>query len=229
MENQVRNKDRITHQKKQERLNIRVGTPTIKEVTQGVPQTWNIPNKGLMDVSNYNGKLYYKEHITWSDTDKNLKTKGTLNTERLIQKDPYHVFGGFQDESETISIDADTWTHITNAGNNLWTAMEATGFSFSSDELVVTYSGHYDGVLSITFEGGLTFDFLFRVYNVTQSVQSGYYIGETGRGVANYANVCVPIYLEATGGDHFQFQVYEVSGNDAAFYNAIFNIQYLHD
>ena len=141
----------------------------------------------------------------------------------------YHVFGGFQDETETLSIDADTWTHITNAGNNLWTAMEANGFKFLDDELVVVNAGSYNGVMSITFEGGLTFDFLFRVYNVTQSVQSGYYIGETGRGVDNYANVCVPIYLEANRGDHFQFQVYEVSGNDAIFYNAIFNIAYLHE
>jgi hypothetical protein len=39
----------------------------------------------------------------------------------------------------------------------------------------------------------------------------------------------VPIYIEAEAGDHFQFQVYQASGDDAKFINAIFNLTYLHE
>lgn len=145
------------------------------------------------------------------------------------QLDPWHAFGGFQDQSDTLAINADTWTHITNAGNNLWTALEADGFTMTADELIVTNTGDYVGNLSVTFEGVNTKDYLFRIYNVTQSAVSGYHIGTTGKGSNNYSNVSIPIYIEATAGDHFQLQVYQVTGSDAMFLNAIFNLAYLHD
>jgi len=141
----------------------------------------------------------------------------------------WHAYGGFQGESETVAIDADTWTHITNGDNDLWVGLETNGFTLTDDELIVTNTGDYTGTLSITFEGLNQQDFLFRIYNVTQTAQAGYQIGATGLGANNYVNVSIPIYLEATAGDHYQFQVYQVNGNDATFYNAIFHISYLHD
>ena len=64
MENQVRDKSRILHHKKQERINVFKGNPTIGQVTQGKPETWFIPNEGLYDVCNYNNKLYYNKWST---------------------------------------------------------------------------------------------------------------------------------------------------------------------
>ena len=140
----------------------------------------------------------------------------------------WHAFGGFQDQTETLSIDADTWTHVTNAGNDLWTGLEADGLTLDGDEMVITHSGDYSGFLSVTFEGGNGKDYIFRIYNVTQSEVSGYRIGATGQGTGNYTNVSIPIYLEATAGDHFQFQVYTTDGTDATFLNSIFHLSILH-
>ncbi len=64
MENQVRNKDRIAHHKKQERLVVKQGSPTVGDIIQGNPQLWFIPDKGLYSVVNYNNKLYYNKYIT---------------------------------------------------------------------------------------------------------------------------------------------------------------------
>ena len=141
----------------------------------------------------------------------------------------WHAYGGFQDKTETVAINADTWTHVTNAGNDLWTGLEADGLTLVEDEMVITNSGDYSGTVSITFEGVNTKDYLFRIYNVTQVEQSGYYIGATGLGSNNYANVLIPLYIEAAALDHIQLQVYQVDGNDATFLNSIFYLSYLHD
>lgn len=155
---------------------------------------------------------------------------GNLVTSGMIrQGDTWHAYGGFQGATEELSIDADTWTHVTNATNDLWTGLEADGFSLVDDEMVVTNAGDYTGVLSITFEGGNGKDYLFRVYNVTQATQMGYRIGATGLGTGNYTNVCVPLYIEANAGDVLQVQVYVADGTDATFLNSIFYLQYLHD
>lgn len=64
MENPKRNKERILGHKKQERLIVRSGNPTIGDIIEGVPQMWFIPNAGLFSVANYNNKLYYNKYIT---------------------------------------------------------------------------------------------------------------------------------------------------------------------
>lgn len=171
-------------------------------------------------------------YFTYDDRYVNLSgdtMTGPLSTTMLTQGGTYHAFGGFQDQNETVSVAADTWTFVTNATNDLWTGIEADGLSLSGDEMVVTNAGDYVGTLSITFSGANGKDFLFRIYNITQSAQSGYKVGGSATGAGNYVNVCVPIYLEAAAGDHFQFQVYEVDGNDPTFKNAIFHLAYLHD
>ena len=141
----------------------------------------------------------------------------------------WHAFGGFQDAAEAISINADTWTKVTNAGGNLWVGTEADGVSLSSDEMTITNAGDYFGQLSLTFSGDNQKDYLFRVYNITTSTQSGYHIGATGFGANNYTNVSVPLYLEAAAGNVFKFEVYQLDGSDIVVYNSIFYLSYLHD
>jgi len=141
----------------------------------------------------------------------------------------WHAYGGFQDQSETLDIGVETWTHVTNSGNDLWTGIESDGLTLVDDEMVITNAGDYTGSMSVTFEGGQSKDYIFRIYNVTQSAQAGYKIGATGQGNGNYTNVTVPIYLEANAGDTFQFQVYTADGTDADFINSIFELHYLHE
>lgn len=150
-------------------------------------------------------------------------------TGMVRQTTTWHAYGGFQDENETLDIGVATWTHITNGDNDLWTGTEVDGMSLVDDELVITNAGDYAGTLSITFEGSNAKDYLFRVYNVTQSTPAGYHIGASGAGNNNYTNVCVPLYIEAAAGDTFQMQVYTADGTDADFLNAIFYLSYLHD
>jgi len=154
---------------------------------------------------------------------------GPLYVPELHQTSIWHAYGGFQDQSETLAINATTWTHVTNSTKTLWKGTEADGMTLSNDEMVIANAGDYAGTMSVTFEGDNTKDYLFRIYNVTRGEQAGYRIGATGLGSSNYANVCVPIYLEVEAGDHFQFQVYQASGSDATFLNAIFYMSYLHD
>ena len=159
----------------------------------------------------------------------NLTVDGNTSSNYVFVNKVYHAYGGFQDQTETLSIDADTWTFVTNADNNLWTGFEADGMMLVDDNMVISNAGDYVGNLSVTFEGGIQKDYLFRIYNMTQDEQAGYYIGASGLGNNNYTNVSIPIYLEVNAGDVYQFQVYEANGTDAMFLNAIFILNYLHD
>ena len=75
-------------------------------------------------------------------------------TGRLRQDSIWHAYGGFQNQAETLALDADTWTHVTNATNDLWTGLEADGFTLSRDTMIVANAGDYIGALSITITGG---------------------------------------------------------------------------
>ena len=197
----------------------------------------NFTNYSLVDkgwvTSQISGETSNYVPYTGATTDvdlgsHDLTSTGNITGEQLKQSSIWHAYGGFQDETETLSIGVASWTFITNSGNTLWTGIEASGISIVDDELILTNAADYSGVLSITFEGGNGKDYLFRIYNVTQATQSGYKIGATGQGSGNYTNVTVPLYLEANAGDAFQIQVYIADGTDATFLNAIFNLAYIH-
>ena len=169
-------------------------------------------------------KFGLRENGNSSRFDKSVHTKGILR-----QHKAWHAYGGFQDETEALTINSDTWTLITNAGNNLWVELEGYGISIVADEIVIENTGDYVGTLSITFEGGQGKDYLYRIYNTTQSKQEGYHVGTAGAGNGNYINTAIPMYIEATAGDVLQFQVFSLDGTDATYINAIFYINYLHD
>ena len=144
------------------------------------------------------------------------------------QEDTWHAFGGFQDQAETLTLDADTWTHVTNAGNNLWTGLEADGLTLTDDEIIVANAGDYIGNLSLTITGGNSKDFKFRIYNVTKDEVMGYHIGASTT-ISNYTNISIPLYLECDAGDHLQVQAWSLAGDDPTLRSSIFYISYLHD
>jgi len=143
----------------------------------------------------------------------------------------WHAYGGFQDESETITIAAvDTWTMITNATNDLWGGLEAVGLTLSDDIMTVQHGGDYMGSLSMTFSGLNGKDFQVRVYNITQSTQLGYVIGATTTGANNYTNVTLPLYLECEAGDRLRMEVQcTTDGSDPTFRSAVFYMAFLHN
>jgi len=157
-----------------------------------------------------------------------LPLAGGVVTGRVQVGATWHAYGGFQGEAETLALAADTWTHVTNAGKNLWSGLEADGMTLTADEMIITNAGDYTGSLSITITGGNSKDFLFRIYNVTKAEVMGYHIGGSTT-VSNYTNITLPLYLECDAGDHLQVQAYCLAGDDPVLRSAVFYIIYLHD
>jgi len=191
-------------------------------INEGVP-TGGGANTSLTKVSAADFDTEWRGHLGL--------TGGTITGDlyvigNITKTEVYHAYGGFQDVSETIVLDADTWTHITNATNDLWVLNEGDGISIVADDIIIANTGDYMGNVSLTLTGGNSKDFLFRLYNVTQN-HAHYYIGVSTT-VSNYSNVALPIYIEATAGDHYQIQVKCVAGDDPTIRSAIFNISYLH-
>jgi len=145
----------------------------------------------------------------------------------ITKTEVYHAYGGFQDVSQVITLVNDTWAHITNATNDLWVLNEGDGISIVDDDIIIANTGDYTGNISLTLTGGNSKDFLFRLFNVTQN-HAHNWIGVSTT-VSNYSNVALPIYIEATAGDHYQIQVKCVAGDDPTIRSAIFAISYLHD
>jgi len=153
-----------------------------------------------------------------------------ITTGQLRQGTTWHVYGGFQDSSITVDVQADAWTEITNATNNLWVGVEADGFSLSGDTMIVANTGDYAGTVGVTLSALQGKDYDFRIYNVTQDAQVGFSAGVTTTGVNNYAQMTLPIYLEATASDSLVLQVYgSTDGTDITLTHGIFFLTYLHD
>jgi len=150
----------------------------------------------------------------------------------MRQVSVWHVYGGFQDQSETITCSVqNTWYPITNAGNNLWVGTEANGFTLSSDVMTATNGGDYFGHVAITLSGSLNKDFEARVYNITQTRVEGYHSGITTTGANNYAQISIPLYIEATAGDQLRMEIRCTSNPvaDPTLQHSVFYISYLHD
>ena len=156
---------------------------------------------------------------------------GDLTVPQLFVTETYHAYGGFQDQSETISIATqNVWYHVTNATNDLWTGLEADGITLSGDVMTVTNAGDYAGTVSMSISGLNGKDFELRVYNITDSVIAGYHMGVSTSGAGNYTNITLPFYLEADAGSQFRLEVRcTTDASDPTFAHAIFYMAYLHD
>jgi hypothetical protein len=183
--------------------------------------------------------------FTGADNDITLVFSATTNSGTLIYYEDeddfyfdtnvrvasaWHGYGGFEDQAETITCGVGDWNHITNAGNNLWNLDEGDGVTLSSDVFTLTNTGDYAGTLSVSISGLTGKDFHIRVYNNTQTRVEGRAIGISTTGANNEMNVCVPIYIEGTASDAFQFEIMSADGSDPPTVDdALFYMTYLHD
>ena len=73
--------ERISHHKKQERLIVQNGDPSIDELKEGVPVLRNVPGKGLVEYVNYNNQIHEKKLKVPSNPITKLtnSTAGTAN------------------------------------------------------------------------------------------------------------------------------------------------------
>ncbi|HUV26988.1 MAG TPA: polysaccharide deacetylase family protein [Anaerolineales bacterium] len=187
----------------------------------------------------YYGKLddehtdYFLQFVDEGDTDKLLiPADGSIVSAGMVrQASTWHVYGGTQAASTTIPCATkDTWYMMTDA-QGLWNGTEADGFTLAGDTMTVTNTGDYFGSLSMTFSDSTGRDFQFRVYNITTAASATLSIGATTTGATNFANVTLPLYVEATAGDELIMQVRCTSTNsaDPTFKSAVFYLSYLHD
>ena len=152
---------------------------------------------------------------------------GDLHTSGYFRPDKiWHAYGGFQGKSVALSMSG--WTKVTDGGN-IFTALEADGFSLASDIITVTNAGDYIGHVSLTFIGSTTKDYHIRIYNITKAEQMGYVVGASGLGVNNYQALSLPLYLECNAGDQLQLEVQETADTAMTVTDCVFYITYLHD
>ena len=158
--------------------------------------------------------------------DKDIHTKGMLRQRRI-----WHAYGGFQDAATTITVgDVDTWYHITNAGNDLWTGLEGDGLTLSGDVMTFENTGDYVGSMSIDLSALTGKDYHIRIYNVTTSAQMGYYMGVSTTGAGNNVPISMPLYLEVSAGDQLKVEIEcTTSATNVVVDNAVFYLAYLHD
>jgi len=151
-------------------------------------------------------------------------------SERLNDIGRWHAYGGFQGQTETIAIGtASVWEWVTNSAHNLWSGTEGVGMELSGDIMTVKKSGDYFGVLTLTLAGTATKDFQVRLYNITQGKATDFLSGVTTSGAGNYANITLPLYVEANAGDRLRIETTcTTDASDPTFQDAIFFLAYLH-
>ena len=189
-------------------------------------------NKLYIEPGNSATPLIYGDFSTDSLTiNGGLNVIGNAHAHMLLQDDVWHAFGGFQDSAVIVPITQNVYSQITNGNGDLFTGVEAVGFSISGDTVTFEQDGDYSGLVSLTFTGNNSNVFKFRVYNVTDAAQEGFSIAMTGDGGNDYVTVTKPLYFEnITAGDEFIMQITNIDGsNDATLRFSTFYISYLHN
>jgi len=167
--------------------------------------------------------------------DPHIRTK-VVNTKEsycdmMRQRATWHAYGGFQDVAEVIAIGVqNTWYHITNATNDLWTGLHANGLTLINDTMIIANTGNYYGNLSISMSGLAGKDFQIRLYNTTTGVMSSYHIGASTKGLGNFTCVSLSFFMEAIAGDVYRMEIRNITDlANVTLKNATFFLNYLHD
>jgi len=183
-------------------------------------------NKLYIDNSNTPNPLI------WGDFSTNeIVINGTASASTVLQDYVWHAYGGFQNKAEVISITAaNSWSWVTNAGNNLWSGAESYGMSLTADVMTIDHTGDYFGSLSMTISGLNGKDFQIRLYNITDSAQVGNVIGASTTSVNNFVNITLPLYIENTAGDTYRIEITcNTDGTDPILRSSVFYMTYLHN
>jgi len=174
---------------------------------------------------------YTTESIKWDDGTSKFIASDDLDVTGRIQIDEiYHIYGGFEDSSAAVAITQDQWSQVTNAWGTLFGGSESDGFVMANDTVVVTNAGDYEGMVSLTFSGTNSNEYVFRIFDATTDTQKGFKLGTTADGTTNHAHISIPVYIEAAGNDSLVLQVTNTSGSNAATFEfGQFLLKYLHD
>jgi hypothetical protein len=150
----------------------------------------------------------------------------------IRQTTTWHSTGGFQLSSTTITIGSSaTWYPIHNATDNLWVQIDGNGFTVANDNITALHKGDFHGHLTIAVSGTSGDDIFVRAFNVTDNTATGNPIGVTVTGAANFQNISLPLYLNATAANKvFRFDIMNnTAGRNVTVRSAVFQVFYLHD
>jgi len=139
-----------------------------------------------------------------------------------------HAYGGFQEDTTTLTLTAGVWEKITNITNDLWIGTESEGISLILDSLVIKYAGDYYGMLTLAISGLNGKDFFVRVYNNTQGIAMGYKIGATTTSTANFIPIPLPLYFECDADDVLEVQIYSSVNATVYCRSAVFWLRWYH-
>lgn len=175
--------------------------------------------------------LFILLFIPFLSNGQNFNSSGIVGCSMLRQAGTWHMFGGFQDSAVVIDVTEDVYTPVTNAAGNLWTGLEADGFSMSGDTMTITNAGDYFGAVSITFTASNSEVIMFQVYNVTDGAQEGFAAGTTGDGANDYVTLTKPLYFEdVSAGDKYVLRMTDLDSNDdITVRHGTYYLTYLHD
>lgn len=155
-----------------------------------------------------------------TDIDSNLSRIQSIETE-LSRR--YYAYGGFTYANQPILLTGSSWSLISKTGYDLWN-VNGVGVSHDNDHLVISNSGLYMGVLSITFSNLTAGRILIvRAYNVTQSVTEGQWIRSHLPVAGSMYNMCLPLQIYAGDGDYIAFELSSTAGLSVTAVDASFN------
>lgn len=155
----------------------------------------------------------------------------TITTGMLRQANVRHAFGGFQLQTTTIDITAQSWWKmITNSSGNLRTGIEAYWMVLSWDIMTISNTWDYFGSLTISVAWPNNDDVCIRLYNITKTWQVGYFICGTTLWLTNFMPLSLPLYIDDDANDQFRMEIANITNNaDVNVRSAAFYLTYLHD
>ena len=179
-----------------------------------------------------------QDYGIWSDTKVyGHLTCDTLTTEFAYIKTKAHGFYGFEDSTVTPDLTQDVWEHITNATNDLFTAVQdGEGFVIVNDTFhfnAPTKAGlhpHIKFDYGVDGYGGNNEDYEVRLFNVTDSRGVIRKSGGSTTGVNNRISIGTTAYDNGSSfGDRYVLQIRNrTNNNDFTFENGSIYMEVSH-
>ncbi len=160
------------------------------------------------------GQQYLNNNKFYVSADGDIDSVRILTAESVVENDPYGYNAAFQ-LAYTIPLTEDTYAHITNADNTLWTLLCANGWSETNDTLTCSMSGSYGGTFAIRGSGGANEDYQVRLYDVTAAAEVAYcWLPFSTTGANNYAGGTMPLCFVGVSGHKYVFEIQNTTDND---------------
>lgn len=141
--------------------------------------------------------------------------------------DPPHASLYFEDKSETLTMNQNSWVQVTNATNDLFTA-SVSGMTYADDDIVIITPGDYIFMTSLSFSGTTNAD-VYEFALFKNNTLASPKIERTTTSV-DIGNVSLPFYMDdLVAGDTLNLRIRNTANNfDATLISCSWVIWILH-